>query len=1277
MATKPEPPETLFQLKPLGSIIRQNHRTLIQLEKKYIPGLKQLEKFSHILILWGVNRFFQPKVREKVPLKRLINRQQMGLFGTRSLNRINPIALSTVPVVEVDSKAGWIDIGNFSLDDDIVIFDIKAHFPIEDRVLNPVVGSRASEPLSFISENSPLVDEIPSESDRMTDELDLSLQSIGSLEKKGSQVLIQLDEKFKDGLSHLEAFSHLRIVWCFHRFLGDRFKRTLICQPPYERAPKTGIFASRSPVRPNPIAVSTVRLEKIVQEKGQIWVSGMDAFDHTPLLDIKPYIPGHDRVETFSMPDYVAHWQKWFPEPAVEKTASPDALLPSGLEQIQTYQRQIMGESMEEFGTQRSSGFLNWFDENERFVQYTGDIQVKGARHHNLKNIDVAIPRQKLTVITGVSGCGKSTLAFDTIYAEGQRRFVSSMASGARSAITQLKKPEVDQVLGLNPVIAIEQKSVSRNPRSTVGTLTDIYDFLRVLFAKAGQRFCPDCGREIKPVSEKQVANILIRLQPDTCFNIKTITSQSDAFSKTFTSPAEPSKKNLSAFQKKLNGAVQEAYTIGNGILAISIADDPEVRVSKHIMCLWCEQVYFNLHPSLFSYNSPDGMCPECNGIGTKLSVDPSRIVTEPDKSLLDGASPWWGNLRQAKRNANWMRGELWGLADTMKIDLEQPWNKLPEEFRNKALFGTGKEKIHYAYETRGRVGEIVRPVQGAVNHIQRLFENSTSDLTPESPLFKFIRSLPCPNCEGEKLCREARFVSLAGERYPEIASLSVEKAYAWVRKLPDRLKGQSVEIAYEIVHEIESRLRFLTNVGLNYLTLDRTAPSLSGGEAQRLRLASQLGNGLGGILYILDEPSIGLHSRDNQSLIQTLHQLRDAGNTVIVVEHDLEMMQAADHIIDLGPGAGKRGGEVVATGSYKEITEQTSSLTGQYLSGKKKIDAETGGSRRVPKCWIQIKGASLHNLKNIDVRIPLNVMTCVTGVSGSGKSSLISQTLVPNLEAVLKGNDIDTRLCAQIEGAGNIRQIISVTQQPIGRSPRSNPITYVDGFEQIRRLFTQTKEAKKRKYKINRFSFNSKEGRCAACEGLGTQKIPMHFLPDVWVMCDECKGLRYSSETLEITYRGKTIADVLGMDVRTALNFFEDVPSLNNILQTLSEVGLDYINLGQSALTFSGGEAQRIKLAKELSKGETGQTLYILDEPTTGLHFNDIKKLLQVLKRLVKSGASVLVIEHHADVINAADWVIDLGPDGGDKGGYLVAEGSPDCIRNVSDSVTGQYLFT
>ncbi|MBI3560361.1 MAG: excinuclease ABC subunit UvrA [Gammaproteobacteria bacterium] len=932
-------------------------------------------------------------------------------------------------------------------------------------------------------------------------------------------------------------------------------------------------------------------------------------------------------------------------------------------------------------------------------------IQIRGARTHNLKNIDLVLPRDKLIVITGLSGSGKSSLAFDTIYAEGQRRYVESLSAYARQFLSMMEKPEVDHIEGLSPAIAIEQKSTSHNPRSTVGTITEIYDYLRLLFARAGEPRCPDHSLPLNAQTVSQMVDQILALPEGTKLmllapvidgrkgehyqvveQLRTsgyIRARIDGAVVELDQPIKKMelhrKHTIEAvidrfkvrgdIAPRLADSIETGLRLSEGIIRVAFMDEDraELVFSARYACPQCGYSISELEPRLFSFNNPSGACPNCDGLGIKQFFDPDRIISHPELSLAGGAIRGWDH------NSTYYFQMLSSLAKHYEFDLDKPFNKLPKKIRNVILHGSGEEPIKFVYQNdRGNKTIKHQPFEGIIPNMQRRYHESGSALIREE-LSKFLSQQPCPECNGTRLTQAARFVYIQNATLPEITALSIEQCQVFFTQL--KLPGQRGEIATKIVKEIGARLKFLVNVGLDYLTLGRSADTLSGGEAQRIRLASQIGAGLVGVMYILDEPSIGLHQRDNSRLLTTLTQLRDLGNTVIVVEHDEEAILAADYVVDIGPGAGVHGGEIVAQGTPQAILKNKHSLTGAYLSGTKTIDTPTQRVTMDKKRVISITGARGNNLKNIAVDIPAGLMTAITGVSGSGKSTLINDTLYHYAAKYINGSSAEPAECDAVAGLEQFDQVVDIDQSPIGRTPRSNPATYTGLFTPIRDLFAATQEARVRGYGPGRFSFNVKGGRCEACEGDGVIKVEMHFLPDIYVPCDMCKGKRYNRETLEIRYKGKNIYEILDMTVEDAHGFFNAVPAISRKLQTLLDVGLSYIKLGQNATTLSGGEAQRVKLSRELSKRDTGRTLYILDEPTTGLHFHDINQLIQVLLRLRAHGNTIIIIEHNLDVIKTCDWIIDLGPEGGDKGGMIVTTGTPETIIKHKSSHTGRYL--
>lgn len=932
------------------------------------------------------------------------------------------------------------------------------------------------------------------------------------------------------------------------------------------------------------------------------------------------------------------------------------------------------------------------------------DIIIKGAREHNLKNIDVKIPREKLVVLTGLSGSGKSSLAFDTIYAEGQRRYVESLSSYARMFLGQMEKPDVDYIDGLSPAISIDQKTTSKNPRSTVGTVTEIYDYLRLLYARIGIPHCPKCGKEVQRQSIDQIVDKVMSLGEGTKIQIlaPVIRGKKGEHKKVFenarksgyvrvkadgeqydlSEPIELKKTQKHNIEiiidrliirenivQRLTDSLETAIALTGDVVLVEVIGGEIMSFSQNFACDDCGISLQELTPRLFSFNNPYGACDNCDGLGALSKIDPDLVIADENLSIINGAisATGWANANK-KDSMAYMY--FTALADYYGFDVNTPYKDLPKDIQNIILYGTGDTNIPMNYERSYGSGKYSAPFEGVITNLERRYNANTYDYV-KNDIERYVNDVTCPKCHGARLNDEVLAVTINGVNIYEFTTMSIQKEMDFVNSL--ELTEREKMIGEQILKEIKARLKFLLDVGLDYLSLSRSAGTLSGGEAQRIRLATQIGSGLMGVLYILDEPSIGLHQRDNDRLIETLKHLRDLGNTVIVVEHDTDTMYAADYIVDIGPGAGVNGGELVGEGTVEDLIKSPRSITGKYLSGELKI--EVPKERRKPTGWIEVRGAKENNLKNINVKIPTGVMTCVTGVSGSGKSSLVNEILYKKLAHVLNRARTHAGAHKEIKGIEQLDKIIDINQSPIGRTPRSNPATYTNVFGDIREVFASTNEAKVRGYKSGRFSFNVKGGRCEACSGDGIKKIEMHFLADIFVPCEVCKGKRYNRETLEVKYKGKNIYEVLEMTVDEGVEFFGNIPKIKRKLETLQEVGLGYIKFGQSSTTLSGGEAQRVKLATELSKRSTGKTIYILDEPTTGLHTADVHKLTEVLDKLVEGGNTVVVIEHNLDVIKTADYIIDMGPEGGDNGGTVIASGTPEQVAKVEKSYTGKYL--
>ncbi len=1186
---------------PIGEFCLIENKSAISIHANYKKGVKYLNKFSHAIVIYLSDNSFKHQI---------------------------------IRIDKIDSINGTIYLRKEHTRQE-KIFDIKPYFPVEDRVQDAIIPEILPKRLYH------------NKFARLNDEK-YALSALGVIRQIEGEFFLYIDPASSISLDDLLNFTHLHVFWWFNRFDKSKYRNVLEVNPPYENAPRTGVFASRSPIRPNPMAMTTVKILEGDSNNNRLKVSEMDCFDQTPLIDLVPYIPKLDRVDNFTIPEWLNHWSKWYSANELSKNGSISNPKQAEINILNKYKILHSEINIKQFSFDKQC-VENNLDHN--------NIIIKGAKQNNLKNIDVKIPYGKITVVTGVSGSGKSSLVFDTLFAESQRRFMESMSLSERRIFDQQDKPDVSQVTGLPPAVAISQKSIGRNPRSTVGTITEINNYLALLFATIGTRFCPDCGNPINTFKEKDIFNLL-----------KSVHSNYRVKIAPFHKPEEEYTLDEQQLQTALNK--------GKGAISVTINGEDKITFQTTQMCYHCDRLMFELTPATFSFNNPESMCPVCKGLGVKMEVDTNKIITNPELSIFDGASPYWSNLRKFKENpnANWMKGELLGLAESMSVDLEQPWNLLSEEFRYQALFGSPDKKVTFNYinNKNGRSGKINREVEGAVNIIKRLFAENTGERA-KILADNFMSQTQCDYCKGERLAKEGRMVQVAGIRFPQTLEMNLKQLNSWIKSLPNQLSSIQLETVTSILQELHRIVENYIHIGIPYLTLNRSVPTLSGGELQRIKLANQLSSGISNILYVLDEPSSGLHPKDYEKLMDIIKRLKTLGNTIVIVEHNEGIIKSADHLIDIGPKAGINGGYLVAEGSPQKVMENRISETGLYLSGKQKVKIKSTFIQSDAD-WIQMKGLNKNNLKNIDISIPHGAITCITGVSGSGKSTLIS-TLYSTVKNYIESSKIINEHFLAITGIDKIKNIISVTQQPIGRTPRSNPATYSGLMDEIRNLFAATENAKRNKYKKNAFSFNSKEGQCSVCKGDGRKCIEVHFMPDIWTLCPTCKGKRFNEKTLEITLNGKNIADVLEMNVEEALSFFSGHKTIVNILTVLFEIGLGYIKLGQSALTLSGGEAQRIKLAKELATNVTGKTIYLLDEPTSGLHFSDIQNLLVMLRKITDLGNTVVVVEHNLNLIRNADWIIDLGPEGGDSGGYLVAQGVPNDIKKNKDSYTGYEL--
>ena len=1210
----------LFKITPIGLIYEENGRITAEVNGNLCKGLKYISLFSHIILLYR-------------------SETQPNILNTNLSQRV-------VKLEEVREKEGKLIIGSLSGMEVTrnLLYDIKPYFPNEDRVKNAMAPSRPFQSFPSLCKDS--------------------LTRLGTIRKQQGSCFLEIPENFETWSDALRGFSHIRVIWWFHKFEKECFRNALECDPPYENAPKTGVFASRSPVRPNPIAMTTARIINIDKRTNRIQVSLLDCYDSTPLLGICPYLPERDFIPRYRLPQWLEHWPQWLDDRGF--SAAQEPLLQKNPAELLFRYRKAMPES--------DSHIASFFASLQDMPLLSDQgIVVKGARQNNLKNIDVMIPYGKVTVVTGVSGSGKSSLAFDTIYAESQQRFLANMSLAERSQLSLPEKPDFDQISGLPPAIAISQNRINRNPRSTVGTATDLYTLLRTLFANIGIRHCPECGRVIKKMNAGEIVESLKNCKAGTVMKIRPFHDEKKV--RTFLS-ADEMDTGYEEYLRTFDTAVRKALETGKGAIEVQLDGEEPFLLQTTEICCHCDYVLFELTATDFSFNNPESMCPVCSGLGRIMDIDPGLIVSDPDKSLLDGASPFWGSLRRFKTspNANWMRGEILALADDMGINLERAWKELPEDFRTQAIYGSAGREVSFSYKNKnGRAGTITRPAEGAYNILKRLLQSGGTE-KQNAMLEPFLHEKPCDCCKGERLKLESRLVTVADVRFPETIRMNMEELLQWISGLPEVLNPAQAASVQPVLQEIYMKLSDYIRIGLGYLSLDRPVPTLSGGEWQRLQLVGQLGSGLSNILYILDEPTAGLHPKDYDKLMQIINKLKNLHNTVLIVEHSPAVIRAADNVIDIGKEAGQTGGYVIAQGTPSEIAENKDSETGLYLSGRKEIKrehpAEAGNSR-----MIAITGIHGNNLKNISIQFPVNAMTCITGVSGSGKSTLVNYGILPAVRACAEKKAAANKKYDTITGAEDICRIVHITQKPIGRSSQSTPATYTGLMDEIRILFSRTPTALRMGYSPGRFSYNSKDGQCPVCRGQGYKTLDAAFMLSAKTQCHLCKGRKFNENTLQVHYKGKNIAQVLDMSIREAAVFFDDNKKLSETLQLLNEIGLGYLTLGQSSLTLSGGEAQRIKLAAQLQQNSGGNILYLLDEPTAGLHFSDIRNLLILLDKIISNGNTVIVVEHNPDMIRNADWVIDLGPEGGDRGGRLVVQGTVSDLKKCSASHTGRII--
>lgn len=1171
----------MYELIPIGKMQCDERKGTICLHRAYHKGLKYLEFFSHMIVFFA---------DEKTSV-----RLQEQVFQ----------------IVSVDEKTGMIEFRLEQIQNDWIVyqtvFDIKPYFPCEDRVKK---STFCEEKIKNTNHAEPFLS-LKGES--------YEIAPIGKIGVWEGKKYIALQEGADDILRMAACCSHIKIIWWFDKFDSKKYRSCVTCNPPYENAGRTGIFASRSPVRPNPIAITTAKITKINNEQKQIFVSEIEAFNGTPCIALLPYRKERDLRDDIRVPEWLAHWPKWLDE-------KEQGELTGAMEVKKTALEFFLEQQKESNGSEKEEGLFAEDNRDENNSRMPAAIRIKGARENNLKNIDCFIPYHKITAVVGVSGSGKSSLVNDTIYAECRRRmdFLTTMSG-------EMKRPDMDSMEGTIPAVLLSQGEIHRNSRSTVGTYSNAYDYLRSIFAAVGIRHCPVCGNPVIPMTEEQISQILDSYEDVSIYDLR--------------------KQKIDT--GNLPERIHKALSRSEGAVYARVADGDEMLFQTTQKCYVCDKLLYELTPSTFQYSNPESMCPVCAGLGEKTEVDISRLVEYPDKSILHGASSWWGELQQfiETPNANWMKGEVIGLAEKMNVDLRQPWCELPEEFRQKAIYGSDGEEVTFAYQNKknGRKGEITRPVEGAYHIIARCcLEKGNQAFTD-----KYTKKVKCDSCDGEKLNAEGRMVTIGNRRFPEAAALSFRMIADWCRELPEVLTKYQFESIREQVRRLYQLTVMAEQLGIAYLQLDRATNTLAGGESQRLKYMSVMNHAMSGMLYVLDEPSKGLHPKDYVKVARAIEKVRDSGNTVVMVEHNKDMIAIADNVIEIGPEAGEKGGYLIGEGDFQAMLQHRGTRISRYLKEEKT-------EKSFPKCnlqaaeWLRVFGGNYNNLKDVDVSIPIGAMTCICGVSGSGKSSLVKGVIYPELSKRMEEHSSAGR-CNRIEHADRFKKVIMVDQSSIGRTPASVPATYIGIMDMIRKVFASAANATEQKFTVSAFSFNGKEGQCDHCNGNG--KIKAKYAEDIWLTCPVCQGKRYKHHVLEVMYQGKNIADILEFSIDEAYQFFSSVEDIRKSLAILQEVGLGYLKLGQSATTLSGGEAGRLKLAKELIVYNTKNTLFLFDEPTTGLHFSDIENLNRLFRRLIAEGNTVILIEHNKQMCAYCDWIIELGPEAAEDGGQVVKQ--------------------